>query len=202
MVGGAILSRYLLPVLPLFYLAAVAMVTRLPRLAARLILAATAVVFVCAWFINPPYPFPFEDNLAYADFIRLHQHTAQYLETQPGQPRILTAWPATDELTNPLLGYVRRPLRVVRAGGFAPEQLAAVPPNSFDLLYLYSRKWEPPGNLLDAFPRWLQLQERYFDYRPQIAADDVPARYHLRLLWYMERRGQWVRIYTGSQPDR
>ena len=31
-VGGAILPRYLLPVLPLFYLVAVALVMRLPRL--------------------------------------------------------------------------------------------------------------------------------------------------------------------------
>ena len=39
LVGGAILPRYLLPVMPLFYLATVAMVTRLPRFRARLILA-------------------------------------------------------------------------------------------------------------------------------------------------------------------
>ena len=96
-VGGAILPRYLLPVMPLFYLATVAMVTRLPRFPSRVILIATAAFFVWAWFINPPYPFPFEDNLAYADYIRLHQQAAHYLELQPGQPRILTAWPASDE---------------------------------------------------------------------------------------------------------
>ena len=123
LVGGAILPRYLLPVLPLFYLAAVAMVTRLPRFPARLILAAAAACFVGAWFINPPYPFPFEDNLAYADFIRLHEQAAHFLETQPGQPRILTAWPATDELTKPFLGLcaeavARRPGAGFHAAGF------------------------------------------------------------------------------------
>ena len=85
-VGGAILPRYLLPVMLLFYLATVAMVTRLPRVPSRLILSAAATCFVWAWFINPPYPFPFEDNLAYADYIRLHQQAAHYLELQPGQP--------------------------------------------------------------------------------------------------------------------
>ena len=194
--GGAILPRYLLPVLPLFYLVAVALVTRLPRFPARLILAAAAACFVWAWFINPPYPFPFEDNLAYADFIRLHEQAAHFLEAQPGQPRILTAWPATDELTKPFLGYVRRPLRVVPVQGFAPQDFADVPPESFDLLYLYSRRWEPPGNWVARFPGWLRVQGRYFDYHPQVAAQALVARYHLRLLAEMEHRGQWVRIYS------
>ncbi|MGA2987120.1 MAG: glycosyltransferase family 39 protein [Terriglobia bacterium] len=196
LVGGAILPRYLLPVLPLFYLVAAALVMRLPGFPARLILTAAAGCFVWAWFINPPYPFPFEDNLAYADFILLHEQAAHYLEAQPGQPRILTAWPATNELTEPYLGYVRRPLRVVPVQGFAREEFADVPPESFDLLYLYFRKWEPPGNWVTRFPGWLRVQGRYFDYRPQVAAQDLVARYHLRLLTELERRGQWVRIYS------
>ena len=196
LVGGAILPRYLLPVLPLFYLVAVAWVMRLPRFPARLILATTAACFVWAWFINPPYPFPFEDNLAYADFIRLHEQAAHYLETQPGQPSILTAWPATDELARPFLGYVQRPLRIVPVQGFAPQEFADVPPESFDLLYLYSRRWEPPGNLVVRFPGWLRLQGRYFDYHPQVELQDMVVHYHLRLLMEMERRGQWVRIYS------
>jgi 4-amino-4-deoxy-L-arabinose transferase-like glycosyltransferase len=195
-VGGAILPRYLLPVFPLFYLFAVALVTRLPRFPARVILAAAAACFVWAWFINPPYPFPFEDNLAYADFIRLHQQAAHYLEAQPGQPRILTAWPATDELTRPFLGYVRNPVRVAAVQGFSPQEFANVPSESFDLLYLYSRRWEPPGNWVARFPGWLRLQGRYFDYHPQVAEQTLVARYHLRLLAEMERRGQWVRVYS------
>jgi hypothetical protein len=180
----------------LFYLVAVALVMRLPRFLARLILAAAAACFVWAWFINPPYPFPFEDNLAYVDVIRLHKQAAHFLETQPGQPRILTAWPATDELTEPFLGYVRRPLRVVPVQGFAPQEVADVPPESFDLLYFYSRRWEPPGNWVARFPGWLRWQGQYFDYHPQVATQDLAAHYHLRLLAEMERRGQWVRIYS------
>jgi len=196
LVGGAVLPRYLLPVLPLFYVAAVGLTARLPRFPARLVLAAAAACFVWAWFINPPYPFPFEDNLAYADFVRLHEQAAHFLETQPGQPRILTAWPATDELTKPLLGYVGRPLAVVRARGFAPQEFADAPADSFDLLYLYSRRWEPPGNWVVRFPLWLRLQGRHFDYHQQVAAEVLVARYRLRLLAEMKRRGQWVRIYS------
>ena len=195
-VGGAVLPRYLLPVFPLFYLAGVGMVTRLPRYLARLILAAIAGCLVWAWFINPPYPFPFEDNLSYADFIRLHEQAAQYLEALPGRTRILTAWPATDELAKPELGYVQRPLRIVTVQGFALRELTSVPPESFDLLYFYSRQWEPPGNWLARVPTWLQWQRRYFDYQPQTAAEVLAARYHLRLRLGIEQRGQWVRIYS------
>lgn len=194
--GGAILPRYLLPALPVFYLAMVGLVMSLPRFPARVVLAAAAACFVWAWFINPPYPFPLEDNLAYADFIRLHEQAAHFLETQPGQPRILTAWPASDEIIKPVLGYVESPLTVVLARGFAPQDFEDVPADSFDLLYLYSRRWEPPGNWVVRFPFWMRVQGRYFDYRPQVAAEALVARYHLRLLREMERRGQWVRIYS------
>jgi hypothetical protein len=155
-----------------------------------------AVCFVGSWFINPPYPFPFEDNLAYADFINLHEKAAHFLEAQPNQPRILTAWPASDELARPFLGYVHNPLRVVQVPGFATSEFANVPPETFDLLYLYSRRWEPPGNWLQRYPAWLRIQGRYFDYQPQSDARAVVARYHLRLLAQMERRGQWVQIYS------
>jgi len=147
-------------------------------------------------FINPPYPFPFEDNLAYADFIRLHQEASKFLERQTHQPRILTAWPATDELSQPFLGYVQSPLRIVPAKGFAPTDLAGGSGDSFDLIYLYSRRWEPPGNWLARFPAWLRIQGRYFDYHPQADAQDIAIRFHLRLIAQFERRGQWVKIFA------
>jgi 4-amino-4-deoxy-L-arabinose transferase-like glycosyltransferase len=195
-VGGAILPRYLLPIVPLCYLLAVALIERLPKALARSILAVAAACFVGAWFINPPYPFPYEDNLSYADFIRLHQQAAQFLESQPTGTRILTAWPATDELKRPFLGYVDNPLRVVPIEGLTEKDLDQVSAEAFDLLYLYSRKWEPPDNCLRRFPHLLKVQERYFDYAPQVEEETLKARYHVQLLRQFRRRGQWVRIYS------
>ena len=194
-VGGAILPRYLLPIFPALFLALVALVCRLPKVLARSLCAAALACFVAAWFINPSYPFPYEDNLAYRDFIRLHQQAAQFLEARPPGERILTAWPATDELARPFLGYVDRPLRVVPVQGFTAQDFADVSGDSFDVLYLYSRKWEPPSNLLAQFPYLERVQEHYFDYAPQIGADGLAARYGLRPLARFEQRGQWVRIY-------
>ena len=155
----------------------------------------TAGCFVWAWFLNPPYPFPFEDNLAYADFIRLHQQAAQFLEARAGDRRILTAWPASDELSHPFLGYVHQPLSVVPVQGFARHDFDAFPRESFDCVYLFSRYWEPSDNWLARFP-WLQrLQQRYFGYQPQISETELIARYRLRLLASFEKRRQWARIY-------
>ena len=196
LVGGAVLPRYLLPVFPPLVLIAVILIWRLPRPVARSGMVLTAGCFVWAWFLNPPYPFPFEDNLAYADFIRLHQQAAQLLEAQPGKGRILTAWPASDELARPILGYVRRPLNVIAVEGFGGHEFQSASPESFDCLYLYSRRWEPSINWLRSFP-WLQrLQERYYGYQSQIPEQELAAKYHLRLLASFERRRQWVRIYV------
>jgi 4-amino-4-deoxy-L-arabinose transferase-like glycosyltransferase len=202
LVGGAILPRYLLPVYPPLLLMAVLLIWRLPRPAARSLLALAGGCFVWAWFLNPPYPFPLEDNLAYADFVRLHQQAAQFLEARQANPRILTAWPATDELARPFLGYVRRPLHVVGVEGFGRQDFRGVAAPSFDCLYLYSRRWEPARNWLRSFPLLEDLQERYFDYQPQMPAEELADRYHLRLLASFARRGQWVRIYAPSmKPD-
>jgi hypothetical protein len=196
LVGGAVLPRYLLPVFPPLALIAVILIRRLPRPLARSLMLFTACCFVWAWFLNPPYPFPFEDNLAFADFIRVHEQAAHFLEAQAGNRRILTAWPASDELAHPPLGYISRPLDVVAVEGFGRHDFDHVTPESFDCLYLYSRRWEPSSNGLRHFS-WLQrLQERYFDYQPQIAEQELAARYHLRLLTTYEKRRQWVKIYV------
>jgi dolichyl-phosphate-mannose-protein mannosyltransferase len=196
LIGGALLRRYLLPAFPVSYVAAVAFVWRLPRKFAQALCFLAAAYFMASLFINPPYPFAYEDNLAYADFVRLHQRAAHYLENCKGQPRILTAWPATGELTIPFLGYVDKPLRVAPVEGFTPADFGSVSANSFDLICLYSRKWEPHDSWLARFPFLEKIQQRYFDYAPQIDGDTLAARYHLRLAAHFERRGQWVRIYS------
>jgi hypothetical protein len=194
-VGGAVLPRYLLPIFPSFFLVLVVFIWRLPKALARGICGAALVCFAGAWFLNPPYPFPYEDNLSYADFIRLHQQAAQFLELRPRGERILTAWPASDELARPFLGYVGKPLRVVPLEGFTAREFEKAAADSFDVLYLYSRKWEPAENWLVRLPYFQKAQEHYFNYAPQIAEETLVARYRLRVLARFERRGQWVKIY-------
>ena len=201
-VGGAVLPRYLLPIFPAFFIAAVLLLGRLRRALARGLCGAALACFVGAWFINPPYPFPYEDNLSYADFIRLHQQAAQFLSARPAGERILTAWPATDELTRPFLGYVEKPLRTVPLEGLTTRDFQKVDPESIDLVYLYSRKWEPPNNWLVRAPFFRRAQERYFGYMPQVDERERMARFGLKPLVQFERRGGWVRIYEKESGAR
>ena len=204
-VGGAILPRYLLPLFPPIVVVAILFVWRLPRAAARACCVVAAACLVSSWFINPPYPFPFEDNLAYADFVLLHQQAARYLAVpygaEAGARRILTAWPASDELDRPQLGYVSRPLHVVPVDGFTAADFDTVAPGSFDLVYIYSRKWEPSGNLVARFSWVGRLQRRYFDYAPQVSEAELAARFHLKPVARWERRGQWVAIDKVDSPN-
>lgn len=199
LVGGAILPRYLLPVFPALAVLGVGFIWRLPQRAARGLCLAAVAALIAAWFLNPPYPFPFEDNVAYADFIKLHQLAARYLSAHyaggNGNPsRILTAWPASDELERPDLGYVSQPLGVVPIEDFGTPDFREVQPGSFDALYLYSRQWQPAQNWLTRFP-WLErLEERYFRYAPPMGEAELEARFHLRRVARWQRRGQWVSI--------
>src|SRR5205085_577873 len=96
-----------LPVLPLVVVVWVSTIWR------RVPAWPLAIALVCAAFlyrseVNPPYSFPWEENLAYRDFILLHRDAAHYLDEHSGDARVLTTWPATDELKNPYYGYTSR----------------------------------------------------------------------------------------------
>ena len=69
--GGALLTRYLLPMYPLVLLLAVTTFYRRIPLWHGLA-AFSAAAFLVGLFINPPYGFAPEDNLAYAHVVRLH----------------------------------------------------------------------------------------------------------------------------------
>ncbi len=196
-VGGAVLPRYMLPSMPFFIIIAVTSIGKLPLRPARLLCVVAACCLIGAWFINPPYPFPYEDNLSYADFVRLHQQAARYLENLPGNPVVLTAWPATDELRRPALGYITRPLRVAAVNDFTAAGFRKVP--RFDVLYLYSRAWEPFGFDSKMAHQWRVFVERFYNFHPQVSAQDLQRRYRLKLLKSFARRGQWVEIFISGQ---
>ena len=197
-VGGAILPRYLLPAFPVFYILAVHFITQLPRPWARGICIAAGACFVASWFINPPYPFPYEDNISYATFVRLHQRAARYLESLPGDPVILTAWPATDELEQPFLGYVDHPLRVAQVDGFTPDDFGHPP--RFDVLYLYSRRWNPAHNWLVSVRLLRAISVRFYGYEPAVPPGVLASRFHLKLLKAFRSHGQWASLYGTPTP--
>ena len=120
--GGALLTRYLLPLYPLVILLCVhTFRTRYRRW--TWFVALSAVAFLAGLFVNPPYSFAPEDNLSYSDMIHLQQDAIAQIITRYPHETVLTAWPASDELTKPELGYVTEPISVAAIDDFSVGQL-------------------------------------------------------------------------------
>ncbi len=201
-VGGAVLARYMLPVIPLVVLAWVATLWRRVRFW-RLIAGALGIALVAGLFTNPPYGFALEDNLAYRDYIWMHAEASRFLaERYPGE-RILTAWPASDELTRSWLGYVTgaRPFRVVRVEDFSEPQiaLAARARGRFDAALVFSTKYQPPHAVFENWEGWQRVKERFFGYHRDLLPDDIAQRLGGTITYHEERNGQWIAVIATGQ---
>ena len=92
LIGGAVLARYMLPAVPLVIILSVSTLWRRLRLW-RAAIACVAIAFIAAWFWNPSYGFSPEDNLAYRDYVVLHEDGERFLEARYPMACVLTAWP-------------------------------------------------------------------------------------------------------------
>lgn len=199
-VGGAELARYMLPVVPLV------MVIWISTLRRRLrqwvaVLAIVLAGFVLALFVNPPYGFAPEDNLAYRDYVRLHEQAEHYLEARYPMARVLTAWPASDELRHPYLGYVTRPMRVLRIENFSLDQVIAAQDlrSRFDVALVFSTKYQPAHSVLANWQLWREWKTRFFGYHRDVPAAAVAQILGGQLVYSDERRGQWIGVIEMQQ---
>jgi hypothetical protein len=159
-------------------------------------IAFVALAFVQALFVNPPYGFAPEDNLAYRDYIRLHQQAETLLQARYPNARVLTAWPASGELSQPCLGYVPRPMQIVQIEDFTAEQLlsAADARSRFDVALVFSTKYQPPGPIFDRWHLWQEWKARYFGYHVDLTPEAAATALGGKLVYVEYRRGQWVGI--------
>lgn len=195
LVGGAVLARYMLPVAPLVIIIGVSTLRRRVPVW-RWVVAVVALAFGVGLFVNPPYEFAPEDNLAYRDYILLHQQAEEFVEARYPIARVLTAWPASDELSRPYLGYVSRPMRVVRIEDFTVEQLLASADlrSQFDVALVFSTKYESPHTLLEDWPTWVEWKTRFFGYHRDVPPAAAAQLLGGQLVYTERRRGQWVGV--------
>ena len=193
-VGGAVLARYMLPVVPLVILVCVSTVWRRLQIS-NWVLGVVALAFVGGLFVNPPYGFAPEDNLAYGDYIRLHQNAERWLQARYPNARVLTAWPATGELTKPEVGYVERPMRVVQIEDFTAEQLLSTADASsrFDVALVFSTKYQP-RTIFDRWEKWQEWKARYFGFHRDLPPEAAAGVLGARIVYVQRREGQWVGI--------
>ena len=193
--GGALLTRYLLPMYPLVLLLAV---TTLYRRAPcwQGLTALSALAFVLGLFFNPPYRFAPEDNLAYARVIRLHQAGIAELEKRYPDSTVLTAWPVSDELIRPELGYLQQPFAVYRLEDFTASQIdrAAQEPEQYSAALVFSTKYDPPSLPLSLGARGEAVDERYFGLHHDLPPEAIALELHGDLVWKREDHGQWIAL--------
>jgi 4-amino-4-deoxy-L-arabinose transferase-like glycosyltransferase len=198
--GGAILDRYVVPVMPIVYIAMAVAASAYPPRWRVMTQGAMVALLLTGWFWNPPYPFPYENNLTVTDFVALQKEAAQYLEAVAPNARIASAWPFYDEVTHPENGYVSKPMKIVRMPGFLLPEVASVPRSEYDYLVVFSRSWSIDGTLFGLPPfRW--IFDRYANWIPQASDDELRRGAGLVRIVELRRHGLWVKIYAPERQE-
>jgi hypothetical protein len=193
--GGALLTRYLLPMYPLVLVVTVStLYRRVPFWQSLVVLSAAA--FVAGLFINPPYRFAPEDNLEYARVIRLHLAGITQLNRRFPGSTVLSAWPVTDELTKPELGYLQSPYEVYKLEDFTAGQIerAAGEPGKYSTALVFSTKYDPSNLLLSLGPKSEEMDRRYFGLHHDLPPEVIASRLGGSLVWQREDHGQWIAL--------
>ena len=193
--GGALLTRYLLPMYPLVLLLA-AMEWRRHFRAWWAVAALSFAAFVTGIWVNPPYAFAPEDNLTYRDMIVVHQQAIRVLTSRFPSATVLTAWPATAELQRPDLGYTKTPLRTAEIRNFSREQIeeAAKDPGAFDTALIFSTKWAPAAGKTDLGKRNESEDTRFFDFHRDLSPGEAAALLGGEVVWAAQRKGEWAAV--------
>jgi hypothetical protein len=202
LVGGAVLARYMLPAVPLVIILSVSTLWR--RLSFwPAAVACVALAFVAGWFWNPHYGFSPEDNLAYRDYVVMHEDGERFLEARYPMARVLTAWPASDEITRPWLGYTTRPLRIVRIENFSLDEIvsAAGLRSNYETVLVFSTKYEPGPAMWDRWRTWTELKSRFFGFHRDLPPAAVAQILGGHIVFSEERKGQWIAVIELERTE-
>ncbi len=193
--GGAVLERYLTPLLPLLYIAfAVALEGCRPRWKGAGTFA-LLLMLVAANFLNPLYPFAWENNLAFASFVSLHQKAADFIENSYPRASVATMFPLAGALRRPDFGYVTHGVRVQQMESFTVTSLKEAAKQSPDLLAVYSTTWDPLHVL--EIPALGGMLTRFYGYEPQASREQIMQMMHMRSSARWEMNGQWVEVFES-----
>ncbi|HUS18307.1 MAG TPA: glycosyltransferase family 39 protein [Terriglobales bacterium] len=190
LVGGAVLARYMMPAIPLVILICVSTLWR--RVAQwKWVVGFACITFVVGWVVPPLTSFSPEDNLNYASYVRVHQKAAAFLEAKYPKARVLTAWPASDEIGHEYLGYVVKPLRTVQIENFSFDQLLlARQSGDYDVALLFSTK--TPRHF--RWEAWDKANTQYFDLHDDVSPGVAASLLNGRLVMEASENGQWVAV--------
>ncbi len=193
--GGALLTRYLLPAYPLVLLLCVT--TWRQRAQAWPVIAGLSLVaFALGCRINPPYPFAPEDNLTYRDMVVLHQQAIAVAQKRFPAATVLSAWPVTADLQKPELGYLRTPMHTAEIANFTREEVAkaAAEPGNCDTAIVFSTKYNPPAGGINLAAMHQGSDALYFDAHRDLMPDEIARALGGTVVWQAERNGEWAAV--------
>lgn len=161
--GGAVLARYMLAVIPLVIVSCICLLRKYYA-----VLAVTLIAFLLHLPGNLPYNYAVEETIKYAEFVRVHRKASQYISQNLSDSEIVTSWPATFELTRPDLGYVAAPIKVFERDFLDQAQMKSFLQGSSDhrVVMLFNRNYDPgesilrPRRLLSLIPFWRTTSDR------------------------------------------
>jgi 4-amino-4-deoxy-L-arabinose transferase-like glycosyltransferase len=193
--GGALLTRYLLPIYPLILLVCV----DLWRIRTRwwpAFAAVAAAALTSALWINPPTYFAPEDNLTYRDMIVVHQEAIDFVAQHYPDATILTAWPVAANIFRPELGYVLRPLRAVSIDNFTPPQIrkAAQEPTRYDTAIVFATHYVTPSYRRYLLNHPNSRRGREFAATRDLTPAEIAAILGGRIVWQDDRDGEWAAV--------
>jgi len=195
--GGALLTRYLLPVYPLLLLVCFD-IWHTRSLWWPIFWIVTAAAFVSALWINPPTSFAPEDNLTYRDMIVVHQEAIAYVAQHYPHATVLTAWPVAADLFRPELGYVTQPIKGFSIEDFSRPEIekAAQQPGDYDTAIVFTTHYTTPSfrRWLIAHPNTRRCQE--YNKTRDLTPQEIAFLLGGKIVWQDDRNGEWAAVLT------
>lgn len=193
--GGALLTRYLLPIYPLLLLLTVAVWKDRTRLWLGPAVL-TAASFLTALWVNPDTFFAPEDNLTYRNMIVVQQQAIDYLNQHFPDATVLTAWPVSADLTRPELGYTSRKFRVFSIENFSRPELAkaAERAGDYDTAVIFTTHYTSPSFRTFLLTNPTSWRGRRYRAEIDLAPTQVGALLGGEVVWQTDRYGEWAAV--------
>jgi 4-amino-4-deoxy-L-arabinose transferase-like glycosyltransferase len=202
-VGGAVLARYMLPVIPLVILMCVSSLSRWMK-HWQFAVVGSCLAFVAALFVNPTYQYDRADNLAYRKFVIQQEEAVHFVTQHTSQNTVSTAWPMTEGFRTPYLGYAVHPVPVQAMKDFSRHSLIAARDSGADVTVLFSR--EPGGQAVrsdkrDPFDFLATVRRRYFQSLPDLPLAEALRVLGGRVLWSKASGDEWIAVVKLTEYD-
>lgn len=196
--GGAELERYLLPVLPILYAAFAVSMRALSDRTRQIAIGCLAACLAAANFINPPYPFPFENNLMFVRFVDIEREAAFAADTYDGA--VVTTFPMTAALAHPNNGYLMVPHKVLEVPDFRQSTMAALESDPPPLMIVYDTAIDPLHIRQSRAFEW--FFGRYYHYERPMTASEISEMLGMRIARTWESHGFSMSLLVNDLAAR